>query len=136
MSKERAELFGTFGSNFDLVLVAIVICQVERDHALMPNQASEQGNGTLSLDIVPSYAEVHDRLVVVLKNASQLLKTHICDTVLTDVELGELRVIFHDLADDVHRLISKAHLSQVQFASACDFMVLYDQIKEAEHLLL
>ena len=52
MPQHRTELLGALGPNLDLVLVAVVVGQVERCETLVPDQAAEEGDGTLSLDVI------------------------------------------------------------------------------------
>ena len=54
MPQHRTELLGALGPDFDLVLVAVVVGQVERCETLVPDQAAEEGDGTLSLDVIPA----------------------------------------------------------------------------------
>ena len=85
MPQHRTELLGALGPNLDLVLVAVVVGQVERCETLVPDQAAEEGDGTLSLDVIPAEGKMHNRLVVTLKDSSELLQPGIREAILTDV---------------------------------------------------
>ena len=52
MSKKRTQLLCSFRADFNLILVAVIVGQVEAGQALVANQAAEQGNGALCLDVV------------------------------------------------------------------------------------
>ena len=54
MPKHCAELFSALSSNLDFVLVAVIIGHVKGGQALVPNQAPEEGDGTLGLDVIPA----------------------------------------------------------------------------------
>lgn len=87
MLQKLAKLFSSFGTNFDLVLVAIVVGEIERGQTFMTDQTPEESNCTFGLNVVATQAEVHECLVVVLKHAGQLLQACVREAVLANVEL-------------------------------------------------
>ena len=102
----------------------------------MAQDAFEKRDCSLSLDIITTQAQMHECSITALQHSCQLLEPCIRETVLTEVQLCKLRVILDDLADNMHRLVTQGHLSEVQLSSAHLSMVLHDDVEEALHLLL
>ena len=74
-------------------------------------------------------------LILVLQCLGQLLQANVGEAILTKIKLRKSSIVFDDLTDDVQGLVPERHVREVQLSRA-DFMVLEDQVEEAEHLLL
>jgi len=64
-----------------------------------------------------------------------LLEPNICEAILAKIELCKLVAILDDFANNVHCLVTQGHFSEVQLSCACISVVLYNHVKESEHLL-
>lgn len=136
MSEQVAQLFGTFATDLDLVLVAVVVGQIKRGQGWMRDDGPEKLDRALGLDVVATEAEMDQSLVVTFHNFSELLKPRIGEAILAEIKLSELRVVLDNLTNDMNSLVAQGHVTEVELACALLFMVLDDHVEEAEHLLL
>ena len=66
----------------------------------MTQQALEKLHGAIRLDIVPTQAEVDDRLVVCLQSPGQLLEPNAGETILAQIKLSKFGVVLDNLTND------------------------------------
>ena len=62
--KHHLEVLSPLSSNLDFILVAVVICQIERDETWMVGETLEKADGSFRLDMVSSDIQVHDGGIV------------------------------------------------------------------------
>ena len=58
MSEQVAQLFGTFATDLDLVLVAVVVGQIKRGQRWMRDDGPKKLDSALGLDVVAAEAEM------------------------------------------------------------------------------